>query len=183
MSKNALGSRPSFTNVAKATGDLANDLDFSSDLEEKKNPILLDAEDEEEQKRQFKERRQEAQLKEVKKELKELEREVIEEVQEEKEKTSSNEKATKEKKDKDTRPNNKKHLAQGYTRATFAVKDEHLELIKAIASYKGLEQKELLEALLEDALGKIKQEVKDEALASFRRKEEKGKTTLRDLIN
>lgn len=180
MSKNALGSRPSFNNVAKATGDLALDLDFNNDLEEKaNNPLLEDADNEEEAKRKFKEYRQEEIIKEQREELKhleELEKEkIIEEVQEKKKKER-----TRKESNAEDKPTTKKHLAEGYTRATFAIRDDHLELIKAIASYKGLEQKELLEAMLEDALGKIKDQVKEEALATYRQKESNGK--LKDIF-
>lgn len=186
MSKNALGSRPSFNNVAKATGDLALDIDFNNDLEEKaSNPLLEDADNEEEAKRKFKEQRQEEIIKEQREELKhleELEREkVIEEVQEQRaNKEEKKEKPKKESKTEEDKPTTKKHLAEGYTRATFAIRDDHLELIKAIASYKGIEQKVLLEAILEDALGKIKDQVKEEALATYKQKENKGK--LRDIF-
>lgn len=182
MSKNALGSRPSFNNVAKATGDLALDIDFNNDLEET-NPLLIDADNEEEQKRRFKEKHQEETLREMREGLKELEKETITETLEKEYKDLKKEDITVEPKKEDNRPSTKKHLSKGYTRATFAVKDEHLELIKALALYKNLEQKELLEAILEDALKKISKDIKEEALAKYREKEEKGKQTIKDLFN
>lgn len=71
-------------------------------------------------------------------------------------------------------PSNKKHLKEGYTRQTFAVKDEHLELIKALASYKGIEQKQLLETLLERAFKDIDEKVKAEALSFYRSEDEES---------
>lgn len=73
---------------------------------------------------------------------------------------------------KDIRPSNKKHLKEGYTRQTFAVKDEHLELLRAIASFKGIEQKQLLEALLNKAFDSIDAKTKEEALSYYRNDEE-----------
>lgn len=63
---------------------------------------------------------------------------------------------------------NKKHLKAGYTRQTFAVKDEHLELIRALASYKGIEQKQLLEALLNKAFSEIDDQIKENALRYYK---------------
>lgn len=194
MSKNALGSRPSFNNVAKATGDLALDIDFNSDLEEKKsNPLLEDADNEEEAKRKFKEQRQEEAERKIKEELKEQLEEIKEEALEDaievqEQKTNKGQKKEKPKNNsnsnnnkQDDKPTTKKHLAEGYTRATFAVRDDHLELIKALASYKSIEQKTLLEALLEDALGSIKDQVKEEALATYK-DNKKGSKTVRDIF-
>lgn len=191
MSKNALGSRPSFNNVAKATGDLALDIDFNSDLEEKKsNPLLEDADNEEEAKRKFKEQRQEEAERKIKEELKEQLEEIKEEALEDaievqEQRTNKGQKKEKPKNNsnnkEDDKPTTKKHLAEGYTRATFAVRDDHLELIKALASYKSIEQKTLLEALLEDALGSIKDQVKEEALATYK-DNKKGSKTVRDIF-
>lgn len=67
-------------------------------------------------------------------------------------------------KKKDDKPSTKKHLKEGYTRHTFAIKDEQLELIRAIAEYKGIEQKKLLESLLNKAFENIDEKTKKKAL-------------------
>ena len=64
----------------------------------------------------------------------------------------------------DNKPSTKKHLKEGYTRHTFAIKDEHLELIKALAEYKGIEQKQLLETLLNKAFESVDKKTKEDAL-------------------
>lgn len=71
----------------------------------------------------------------------------------------------------DNRPSNKKHLKEGYTRQTFAVKDEQLELLRALALYKGIEQKQLLEALLNKAFDSIDTTLKKKALEEYRTEE------------
>ena len=187
MSKNALGSIPTFNGVARATGDLeALDIDFkeedtTEEVEEKKENDLVESIAKE--KEDFLKAKEEARRR--PKSLYEMQKELINE-EEEEIKTTSREEHQEQKskrKDKDTRPNNKKHLKEGYTRATFAVKDEHLELIKAIASFRGIEQKELLEALLEDALGNIKKEVKEQALESYNKEQKGTNKKIRDLFN
>lgn len=76
-------------------------------------------------------------------------------------------------KDKDAeaiekKPSNKTRLMEGYTRHTFAVKDEQLELLRAIALYKDIEQKILLEKLLDRALEDIDKDTKQEALKQYK---------------
>lgn len=78
----------------------------------------------------------------------------------------------KEKIKKDNTPSTKKHLKEGYTRHTFAIKDEQLELIRALAEYKGVEQKKLLESLLNKAFENIDEQVKKKALNYLRNKNE-----------
>ncbi len=67
----------------------------------------------------------------------------------------------------------KKHLKAGYTRHTFAVKDEHLLLMKALASYKRIEQKQLLEMLLTRAFNEIENKTKEEALNHYKTQNKK----------
>lgn len=66
------------------------------------------------------------------------------------------------------KPSNKTRLMEGYTRHTFAVKDEQLELLRAIALYKDIEQKILLEKLLDRALEDIDKDTKQEALKQYK---------------
>lgn len=68
---------------------------------------------------------------------------------------------------KDNKPSTKKHLKEGYTRHTFAIKDEQLELIRALAEYKGIEQKQLLEKLLDKAFESIDENTKKKALKNL----------------
>jgi hypothetical protein len=76
--------------------------------------------------------------------------------------------------EKPKKPSTKKHLKEGYTRHTFAVKDEHLELIRAISQYKGIEQKQLLETLLDKAFESIDETTKEEALNYLNNDEERN---------
>lgn len=76
-------------------------------------------------------------------------------------------------KTKDNKPSTKKHLKEGYTRHTFAIKDEQLELIRAIAEYKGIEQKQLLETLLNKAFESIDETTKEKALNYLHNEDEK----------
>ena len=176
MSKKALGSIPSFNNVTKATKELELDIDFNAT--EKKNPLLIEEETEAEAKRKFKENRRAEIKKQQKAELERLvkhdEEDIKKEVIQENPKSESKE---------DEKPTTKKHLKEGFTRATFAVRDDHLELIKALASYRNLEQKELLEAILDNFLGDIKDQVKKEALEIYRRKGDKEKQNIKDIFN
>ena len=80
---------------------------------------------------------------------------------------------TDEQQKKDNKPSTKKHLKEGYTRHTFAIKDEQLELIRAIAEYKGIEQKQLLETLLNKAFESIDETTKEKALNYLHNEDEK----------
>lgn len=80
---------------------------------------------------------------------------------------------TDEQQKKDNKPSTKKHLKEGYTRHTFAIKDEQLELIRAIAEYKGIEQKQLLETLLNKAFESIDEATKEKALNYLHNEDEK----------
>lgn len=79
------------------------------------------------------------------------------------------------------KPSNKIRLMDGYTRHTFAIKDEQLELLRAIALYKDIEQKILLEKLLDKALGSIDEETKQKALKQY--KAEDRSEQLIDIFN
>lgn len=178
--KSALGNIPSF-NLGNSVGNI-NGIPISNAEEPKKEePIIKQVASEEELKEEVKKNTKKMEEQE-KKFLKVLEKErqrfssrkdIYEDNLEDKLanldiKEDSDIKPSK----KDNKPSNKKHLKEGYTRQTFAVKDEHLELLRAIASYKGIEQKQLLEALLNKAFDSIDAKTKEEALSYYRNDEE-----------
>lgn len=69
---------------------------------------------------------------------------------------------------KEDKPSVKANLKEGYTRKTFAISDKQIELILAICKYKGIEQKELLEALIQRGLDELDNNLKEEALKYYK---------------
>lgn len=162
--KNALGSKPSFDNVAKEP--LAMDLNLEG-LETGLDDILpvegpaIDLTNE-----QAKANRDS-----LKKMLETEHEEQVKELNRPNRSKEEPKKSAKKRTEKKELPANKKNLAEGYTRQTFAVRDDHLEIIKALAFYEGLEQKTMLEALLDAGLEQIGEDTKEKALTSFKRRE------------
>ena len=160
MSKkeNALGSIPTFENVARATEDLdlfkeepkAEEKTISQ--EELKKKILADAMKKKEEQRP----KQEADKKKIV--------ETITKKVEEEPTTEAGQK-----------PSTKKGVRTGYKRQTFVIRDDLLEMIQALCSYNDLMQVDLLEALIEKGLADISEETKEKALASYKKEQNKDK--------
>lgn len=190
MSKNALGSIPIFENVAGSTTTIKQDLDlFKTDAkEEPKKEVKEDKEKKvkEDLKKQLLaqvgKEREEAKL-EINKASRQVEKKIIKELKEAEEKSLEEPKNNKEK------PSTKKGLKAGYKRQTFVIREDLLEIIQALSSTnKEVSQANILEALIEKGLEDIKEEVKEKALASYRRqqqepKEEKAKISVAKLFN
>jgi len=160
MSKkeSALGSIPTFENVARATEDL--DL-FKEEpkaeketisQEELKKKILADAMKKKEEQRP----KQETDKKKIV--------ETITKKVEEEPTTEAGQK-----------PSTKKGVRTGYKRQTFVIRDDLLEMIQALCSYNDLMQVDLLEALIEKGLADISDETKEKALASYKKEQNKDK--------
>lgn len=167
--KSALGNIPSF-NLGSSVANI-NGIPISNTEEPKQEEVkkvrkatakkeLAEKEPKQELKKELEKINTEEILKKIREEK---EREIEEDIKETIKKLNLKEESTKIKK-VDNRPSNKKHLKEGYTRQTFAVKDEHLELLRALAIFKGIEQKQLLEALLNKAFDSIDTKTKEEAL-------------------
>ena len=160
MSKkeNALGSIPTFENVARATEDLdlfkeepkAEEKTISQ--EELKKKILADAMKKKEEQRP----KQETERKKIV--------ETITKKVEEEPTTEAGQK-----------PSTKKGVRTGYKRQTFVIRDDLLEMIQALCSYNDLMQVDLLEALIEKGLADISEETKEKALASYKKEQNKDK--------
>lgn len=160
MSKkeSALGSIPTFENVARATEDLdlfkeepkAEEKTISQ--EELKKKILADAMKKKEEQRP----KQEADKKKIV--------ETITKKVEEEPTTEAEQK-----------PSTKKGVRTGYKRQTFVIRDDLLEMIQALCSYNDLMQVDLLEALIEKGLADISEETKEKALASYKKEQNKDK--------
>lgn len=160
MSKkeNALGSIPTFENVARATEDLdlfkdepkAEEKTISQ--EELKKKILADAMKQKEEQRP----KQETDKKKIV--------ETITKKAEEEPTTEAEQK-----------PSTKKGVRTGYKRQTFVIRDDLLEMIQALCSYNDLMQVDLLEALIEKGLADISDETKEKALASYKKEQNKDK--------
>lgn len=160
MSKkeSALGSIPTFENVARATEDLdlfkeepkAEEKTISQ--EELKKKILADAMKKKEEQRP----KQEADKKKIV--------ETITKKVEEEPTTEAGQK-----------PSTKKGVRTGYKRQTFVIRDDLLEMIQALCSYNDLMQVDLLEALIEKGLADISEETKEKALASYKKEQNKDK--------
>ena len=80
---------------------------------------------------------------------------------------------------KPKQPSVKARLKEGYSRKTFVINDSHLELFLALAKYKNVEQKELLEALLNKAFDTIDESTKQQALKEYNKEE----VNINDLFN
>jgi len=163
MSKkeNALGSIPTFENVARATEDLdlfkeepkAEEKTISQ--EELKKKILADAMKKKEEQRP----KQETDKKKIVETItKKVEEELTEPT------TEAGQK-----------PSTKKGVRTGYKRQTFVIRDDLLEMIQALCSYNDLMQVDLLEALIEKGLADISDETKEKALASYKKEQNKDK--------
>ena len=163
MSKkeSALGSIPTFENVARATEDLdlfkeepkAEEKTISQ--EELKKKILADAMKKKEEQRP----KQEADKKKIVETItKKVEEELTEPT------TEAGQK-----------PSTKKGVRTGYKRQTFVIRDDLLEMIQALCSYNDLMQVDLLEALIEKGLADISEETKEKALASYKKEQNKDK--------
>ena len=160
MSKkeSALGSIPTFENVARATEDL--DLfkeepkveEKTISQEELKKKILADAMKKKEEQRP----KQETERKKIV--------ETITKKVEEEPTTEAGQK-----------PSTKKGVRTGYKRQTFVIRDDLLEMIQALCSYNDLMQVDLLEALIEKGLADISEETKEKALASYKKAQNKDK--------
>jgi len=160
MSKkeSALGSIPTFENVARATEDLdlfkeepkAEEKTISQ--EELKKKILADAMKKKEEQRP----KQETERKKIV--------ETITKNVEEEPTTEAGQK-----------PSTKKGVRTGYKRQTFVIRDDLLEMIQALCSYNDLMQVDLLEALIEKGLADISDETKEKALASYKKEQNKDK--------
>lgn len=160
MSKkeSALGSIPTFENVARATEDLdlfkeepkAEEKTISQD--ELKKKILADAMKKKEEQRP----KQETERKKIV--------ETITKKVEEEPTTEAGQK-----------PSTKKGVRTGYKRQTFVIRDDLLEMIQALCSYNDLMQVDLLEALIEKGLADISEETKEKALASYKKEQNKDK--------
>lgn len=160
MSKkeSALGSIPTFENVARATEDLdlfkeepkAEEKTISQD--ELKRKILADAMKKKEEQRP----KQETERKKIV--------ETITKKVEEEPTTEAGQK-----------PSTKKGVRTGYKRQTFVIRDDLLEMIQALCSYNDLMQVDLLEALIEKGLADISDETKEKALASYKKEQNKDK--------
>ena len=160
MSKkeSALGSIPTFENVARATEDLdlfkeepkAEEKTISQ--EELKKKILADAMKKKEEQRP----KQETERKKIV--------ETITKKVEEEPTTEAGQK-----------PSTKKGVRTGYKRQTFVIRDDLLEMIQALCSYNDLMQVDLLEALIEKGLADISEETKEKALASYKKEQNKDK--------
>lgn len=160
MSKkeSALGSIPTFENVARATEDLdlfkeepkAEEKTISQ--EELKKKILADAMKKKEEQRP----KQETERKKIV--------ETITKNVEEEPTTEAGQK-----------PSTKKGVRTGYKRQTFVIRDDLLEMIQALCSYNDLMQVDLLEALIEKGLADISEETKEKALASYKKEQNKDK--------
>lgn len=160
MSKkeSALGSIPTFENVARATEDLdlfkeepkAEEKTISQ--EELKKKILADAMKKKEEQRP----KQETERKKIV--------ETITKNIEEEPTTEAGQK-----------PSTKKGVRTGYKRQTFVIRDDLLEMIQALCSYNDLMQVDLLEALIEKGLADISDETKEKALASYKKEQNKDK--------
>lgn len=177
MSKkeNALGSIPTFENVARATESL--DL-FTEEVETKEQKerkekeaearklILAEAQKEKEQKKKDAEPRRH------------LEAKVLKELQEtELEKNSSI-----------IESSTKKGVRKGYKRQTFVIREDLLEMIQALSKTKEIMQVDLLEYFIEKGLAGISEEEKEKALAHYKKenieqKIEKSKENITKLFN
>lgn len=163
MSKkeSALGSIPTFENVARATEDLdlfkeepkAEEKTISQD--ELKKKILADAMKKKEEQRPKQEQDKKKIVETITKNLEEEPKEPITEAGQ--------------------KPSTKKGVRTGYKRQTFVIRDDLLEMIQALCSYNDLMQVDLLEALIEKGLADISEETKEKALASYRKEQNKDK--------
>jgi len=162
MSKkeSALGSIPTFENVARATEDLdlfkeepkAEEKTISQD--ELKKKILADAMKKKEEQRPKQET-----------ERKKIVETITKKVEEPSEPTT----------EAGQKPSTKKGVRTGYKRQTFVIRDDLLEMIQALCSYNDLMQVDLLEALIEKGLADISEETKEKALASYKKEQNKDK--------
>ena len=160
MSKkeSALGSIPTFENVARATEDLdlfkeepkAEEKTISQ--EELKKKILADAMKKKEEQRPKQEQDK---------------KKIVETITKKVEKEPTTEAGQK--------PSTKKGVRAGYKRQTFVIRDDLLEMIQALCSYNELMQVDLLEALIEKGLADISEETKEKALASYKKEQNKDK--------
>lgn len=175
MSKkeNALGSIPTFENVAKTTQDL--DLFLEEPIET--------AKEKEEKERKVKEDLKKQLLAEAQKKREETKRkeltitategkEIIKQLEEAKE--PSNDEPMKSNKSSE-KPSTKKGVRTGYKRQTFVIREDLLEMMQALSSYNDIMQVDLLEAFIVKGLAEIDEEKKSKALASYRAEQKKGK--------
>ena len=183
--KQALGSTPTFENVSKAT--LKNDLFTEEEIEEAKEKTLEANKEEEKKEVKPKETKEEIDLynnpllrervekarQERIKNYKPLDpKEQLKRFKEQIEETNIIEAEENEEDLEDhiaySKPTNKQRLANGYIRATFEINEKQLELIKALTTFQGIKQKDLLEELIKRGLADISEEVKEDALKYYR---------------
>lgn len=166
----ALGSIPTFDNVAIATEDL--DLFKEEPKKDNKKEKEKELKVKEDLKKQILEEAKK-QKEELKKETKQTVKDITEEqVKKTIEKAVEVEKVE-EKEEKE--PSTKKGLKAGYKRQTFVIREDLLEMIQALCSYNNIKQAELLEAFIEKSLEEINKDIKEKALASFRKEQNKDK--------
>lgn len=174
--KEALGSIPTFENVARATEDL--DL-FKDATEPKKEEIKESKEDlakklKEEMKQQLLKEAEEKKQ-ELKKETKQPKKRITdEEIKKAYEEAEQEEEETPRSTEK--KPSTKVGLKAGYKRQTFVIREDLLEVIQALSFVnKEVSQAKILEALLERGLADINEDVKEKALASYRKEKKENK--------
>lgn len=176
--KEALGSIPTFENVAKATEDLDLFNDATEPKKEEKNESKKDLEKELKEKMR-KQVLEEAEAKrkklnnEAKKSTKTITDEEIEATLEagKKQNTDNNEQTP-------IKPSTKKGVRTGYKRQTFVIREDLLELIQALCNVNEIMQVDLLEAFIEKGLADISDDTKEKALASYRREQKQDKTEI-----
>lgn len=155
MSKQALGSIPTFDSVSVKGEplDLFTEESKSTedDLKAKlKEEIIKGKED-------FKKKTKD---KEITKQLKEMKKqeETLKQMQEEIEKEKEQPLASV-----------KRDVRKGYIRQTFVIKEEYLEIIRAISFYQNIKQVNFLEALIEAGLKEIDEKVIEQAVKEYRK--------------
>lgn len=177
MSKQALGSIPTFDTVERQTEELdifkeVKKNDQEAPKEDIRAKLLREMKAEKESFKKEREARKEQDLT-----LEEIQKEtiVLSKPVEVKPKAVRQTKA-------EEKPSTQRDVRKGYIRQTFVISNENLELIRALSSYQNIKQVDLLEALLERGLADISEEVKDKALKQFR-KDATGITNNNNLNN
>lgn len=166
MTKQALGSIPTFDNVSKKGEplDLFTEEKSSAedDLKAKlKEEILKGKED-------FKKKSKDKEITKQLKERKEQEK-ALEKMQEEIREQETNIASV------------KRDVRKGYIRQTFVVKEEYLEIIRAISFYHNIKQVNFLEALIEAGLKEIDDKVIEQAVKEYRKNNALAKTKAEEL--
>ena len=162
MSKQALGSIPTFDAMERKTEDLDIFNEPKNDQEQPKEDLrkklLNEMKKERETFKKEKETQKEQTIEEMQEEVKKLSR-PLEETTTTKVTTKANEQ----------KPSTQRDVRKGYIRQTFVISNENLELIRALSSYQEIKQVDLLEAILERGLADISEDTKEQALKHFRK--------------